>query len=112
MKGDQVGQAGPGPPKPMLAGSNPLAILWVLCDGTQGNLFHNLAGDSGQADRPGVSQILLMALLMDGVTLAPPVLWDLPSEPGLMINDGEQLHKLICQLPHPLGWIPSGPRDL
>ncbi|RMC15738.1 hypothetical protein DUI87_07942 [Hirundo rustica rustica] len=43
IKGDQVGQTRPAPPKPMLAGSDTLAILQLLHDETQYKLFHYLA---------------------------------------------------------------------
>ncbi|KAF4800622.1 hypothetical protein TURU_042202 [Turdus rufiventris] len=33
-------------------------------------------------------------------------LWNLASVPGLLVNDGEWLHKLICQLPHHPGLDP------
>lgn len=42
MKGDQVGQAEPAFPKPMLAGPDALVVLHMPCDGTQANLFYNL----------------------------------------------------------------------
>ena len=42
MKGDQVGQAGPAFPKPILAGADALVVLSMVCDCTQDNLFHNL----------------------------------------------------------------------
>lgn len=43
IKGNQVGQAGPAPPKPLLAGPDPLVVLCVLCAHIQDDLFHNLA---------------------------------------------------------------------
>lgn len=49
LKGDEAGQTGPDFHESMLAGSDPLAILHVLCDITQDDLLHNLA--SHQADR-------------------------------------------------------------
>ncbi|RMB92284.1 hypothetical protein DUI87_31396 [Hirundo rustica rustica] len=42
MNGDQVGQTRPTPPKPMLAGSDTLAILYVVHYDTQYKLFHYL----------------------------------------------------------------------
>ncbi|TRZ22685.1 hypothetical protein HGM15179_004393 [Zosterops borbonicus] len=68
IKGDQVDQAGQALPKSMLAVSDPLAVLYVLRDDTQYKLFHNLAGHQGQADRPGVSQILLLPFLWMSTT--------------------------------------------
>ncbi|KAJ7405732.1 hypothetical protein WISP_138315 [Willisornis vidua] len=65
IKGDQVGQTGPALPKSMLAVSEPLSILKVLCDRTQGHLLHKLARHQGQADRPVVAQVLLAALFVD-----------------------------------------------
>lgn len=51
--GDQGGQTGPAFHEPVIAGPD-LVVLQVLCDGTQDDLFHNLAWHSGQADRPGI----------------------------------------------------------
>lgn len=46
-----------------------------------------------------------------GVTLSL-VIWDLPSEPALLINDGQQLGKLFLQLPHHPGMDPIQARGL
>ncbi|RMC17334.1 hypothetical protein DUI87_05915 [Hirundo rustica rustica] len=42
IKRDQVDQTQLTPPKPVLAWSDTLAILCMLCDGTQDDLFQNL----------------------------------------------------------------------
>jgi len=39
---DQAGQAGPASHKSMLAGPDVVVVLYVLCDGTQDDLLHNL----------------------------------------------------------------------
>lgn len=53
-----------------------------------------------EADWPAVSQILLPALFVDGChTGQLSVVWDIPSEPGLITDDGEWLGELFCQLP-------------
>ncbi|KAJ7404977.1 hypothetical protein WISP_142313 [Willisornis vidua] len=89
IKGDQVDQTGPGPPKPMLAGSNPLSILQVLCDCTQDDLLHNLARHHGQAHKLVVVRVLLATRFVDWCdTGHPPIIWDLPSELGLLVDDG------------------------
>ncbi|RMB97483.1 hypothetical protein DUI87_25964 [Hirundo rustica rustica] len=41
-----------------------------------------------------------------------PVIWNPTSEPGLMVDDGERLRKLICQLSHHSGMDPVCPIDL
>lgn len=42
IEGDQACQAGPSFPKPMLAGPNSLVALYMLHDGPQGDLLHEL----------------------------------------------------------------------
>lgn len=42
IEGDEVDQAGPAFPKPMLAGPYVL-VLNVLCDDTQDDLFHDFS---------------------------------------------------------------------
>ncbi|RMC09674.1 hypothetical protein DUI87_13460 [Hirundo rustica rustica] len=65
IKGDQVGQTRPTPTKPMLAGSDTLTILQGLHDNIQYKLFHYLTGRHfGQL----------------------PVIWNLTSEPGLLVD--------------------------
>lgn len=64
IEGDQVGQAGPGFPKPVLTAPDALVVLYVPSDGTQDNLLHNLPWNQDlQANRPVVPWILLMANL-------------------------------------------------
>ncbi|KAK4807797.1 hypothetical protein QYF61_023630 [Mycteria americana] len=50
VEGDQVGQAGPAFPEPMLAGLDPLVIFYMPCDGTQDDLLHQLSWYRGQGD--------------------------------------------------------------
>ncbi|KAK4830777.1 hypothetical protein QYF61_013610 [Mycteria americana] len=45
----------------MLAGLDPLVILYVPCDGTQDDLLHQLPWYRGQADRPVVPRVLLIS---------------------------------------------------
>ncbi|KAJ7410340.1 hypothetical protein WISP_78183 [Willisornis vidua] len=76
----------------------------VLCDGTQDDLLHNLARHRGQTDRPAVSQIFLLALFVDKRHIhQPPIIQDLPKEPGLLINDGEQCGEIFRLHPQHLG---------
>ncbi|KAJ7399962.1 hypothetical protein BTVI_109728 [Pitangus sulphuratus] len=42
IKRNQVGQAGPAFPKPLLAGPDTLVVLNMPCDGTEDDLFYNL----------------------------------------------------------------------
>ncbi|KAJ7427707.1 hypothetical protein WISP_04686 [Willisornis vidua] len=47
------------------------------------------------------------ALFVDwGDIRQPPIIWDLPRDPGLLEDDGEWLGKLFCQLPHHPGLDP------
>ncbi|KAK4823747.1 hypothetical protein QYF61_006016 [Mycteria americana] len=50
----------------MLAGLDHVLILYVPCDGTPDDLLHQLPQYQGQADRPVVPRILLLALLVEG----------------------------------------------
>ena len=50
----------------MLTGPDHLVVLYMLCDGTRDDLLHNLPQHRGQADRPVVPQMFLLALLVDG----------------------------------------------
>ncbi|RMC04442.1 hypothetical protein DUI87_18884 [Hirundo rustica rustica] len=51
--------------------------------------------------------ILLPTLFVNGHhTGQLPVIWNLSSEPGLLVKDGEWLRKLICQLHHHPGMDP------
>ncbi|KAJ7425391.1 glycerol kinase [Pitangus sulphuratus] len=51
----------------------------------------------GQLD----AQVLLAALFVDQHDIQQlPIIWDLPREPGLLVNDGEWFGKLFCQLSH------------
>lgn len=63
-------------------------ISW-LWDGTQDILLHDLLWQRGQTDRPVVPWTLFPAFLVDGChTGQPSDNWDLPSQPGLLVNDG------------------------
>lgn len=91
IKGDQVCWAGCAFPKPLLAGTDALVILYVLSDPTQDNLLHNPSGKQGQVDTPVVAQIVLAALLVDGCHNGQtPAMWDLPRHPALVRSDGKQ----------------------
>jgi len=50
----------------MLVGPDNLVVLYVLHDGTQVELLHNLLQHQGQTERPLVPCILLLVLLVDG----------------------------------------------
>jgi len=77
--GDWVGQAGPAFHESMLAGPESLVVLHVPGEHTQDESLHNVPWHQGQADRPLVPRILLLAFLVDGCyTGDPPVTWDLP----------------------------------
>ena len=54
VEGDQVCQAGPAFPEPMLARPDPPVVLHMPGECTQDELLHNLAWHRGQADRPVV----------------------------------------------------------
>ena len=65
----------------MLIGPDCLVALYMPCDGTQDDPLHNFPWHRGQADRPVVPRILLLALLVDGAShlltsshLGPPQL--------------------------------------
>ena len=89
---DQFGQAGLVIREPMLAGSDPLVVLHILCDLSQDYLFHNFSWRQGQADKPVVPWILLTTLLVDGSDVgSPPVPWNLSSWPGMLIDGKKQL---------------------
>lgn len=66
IEGDQVRQAGPAFYKPMLTGPDYLIVLYLLCDGTQDDLLHNLPWHCGHTERHVVCWVLLMALPADG----------------------------------------------
>jgi len=96
-----------------LIGSDPMLVLYMLHDSTQDDLFHNLYWHWGQADRPVVPQIFLMALLVNESQISnPSILWDLSGyrehwetvENGLGITSTSSLSNLR--------WIPSCPMDL
>ncbi|PKU42644.1 hypothetical protein llap_7061 [Limosa lapponica baueri] len=98
--GDWVCQAGPDFHEPVLAGSDHLGVLHALHNGTQDDLFRDLPRHRSQTDRPVVPWIILPALLVDGCHICwTPVSWDLPSLPGLLVNDGKWLSEHFYQLP-------------
>jgi len=95
VEGDQVGQVGPAFHEPMLTGPDLLVVLHMPGERTQDESLHNLAQHRGQTDRSVVPRILLL----DGHhTVDPPVTWDLPWSPGLLIGDGEGLGQPLHQL--------------
>ena len=57
----------------MLAGPDPLVVLHMPIERTQDELLHNVAQHRGQADRPVVPVILLLALLVDGRYIGSPM---------------------------------------
>ncbi|RMC01052.1 hypothetical protein DUI87_22316 [Hirundo rustica rustica] len=60
-----------------------------------------------RSDWSVVTMILLCTLFVNGCHIGQlPVVWNLTSEPGLLVDDGEWLNKLICQLPHHPGMDP------
>ena len=100
IEGDQVGEAGPASHEAMLAGPDHLVVLHMHGALTQDELLHILPLYQGQAGRPVLPWILLLSLRVDGCHISsPPVAWDLSCYPGLLINDGEWLGKLLGQLP-------------
>jgi len=73
-----------------MAEPDPLVVLHMPSERTQDESLHNLARHRGQADRPVVPGMLLLALLVDEChTGYPPVIWDLPCWPGLLLDDGQ-----------------------
>jgi len=50
----------------MLSGPDPLVVLHMPGEHTQGEPLHDIARHRGQADSPVVPRILLPALLVDG----------------------------------------------
>lgn len=54
----------------MLTGTDLPIFPHVLCDHTQDDLLHYLPQHWGQADRPVISEVLLPALLIEGIMLA------------------------------------------
>jgi len=76
----------------MLTPPENLLFLHFLDDGLQGKLLHHLSRDGGEADRPVVPWLLLLALLEDWRdTGLSPVLGHLSCPPGPLKDDGEQL---------------------
>lgn len=71
IAGDQVAQAGPALPKPILARPDPLAVLYVPCDRTQDDLLYDLPWHQSQIDRPVVSRIFLLAVHKTAKHLQP-----------------------------------------
>lgn len=49
----------------MVAGLDPLVVFYMMCDGIQDLLLHDVLQYRGQIDRPVVTWILLPALLVD-----------------------------------------------
>jgi len=79
IEADQVGQEGPAFHEAMLAGPDPLVVLHMPIERAPDESLQHLAWHPGQADRPVVPRILLLALLVDGCyNDDTPVIWDLP----------------------------------
>lgn len=90
MKGDKVDQARPAFPTSVIAGADPLFVLYVPCEHIQDDLFPKLDRHWGQAKRPLVPCILLTALPVDGHLVGQLQLsgFSLISQ-ELKINDGQ-----------------------
>jgi len=71
---NKAGQAGPAFHEPILAGPDSLVVLHMPGEHTQDELLLNLPQPRGQADRPVVLQVLLLALLVDGRHVGSSVL--------------------------------------
>lgn len=64
----------------MLLGPDSLAVLHMLCDPTQADLFYKFPWHCNQADRPVVHWVLLTILFVDGSCAGKlTILWDLSS---------------------------------
>lgn len=88
------------PFKPVMAGPAPLAVVHMLWHGTQDDLLHDRLWQRGQTDRPVVPWIFLLAFLVDGCHNGQhSVNWDLPSQPGLLVNNGMWLGEHFYKLP-------------
>jgi len=61
LEGDHVSLTGSAFNEPMLAGPDPLVVLHMPGERTLDESLHNLPRHRGQADRPVVPRILLMA---------------------------------------------------
>jgi len=94
-EGDEAGQAWPAFHEPVLAGPDPLDATHEPCDLSQDNLFHDLPWHRGQAG--------LTAIPVDGSHIGkPPILWNLSSHPGALVDSREWLSNRPRQLPqHP-----------
>lgn len=71
---------------------------------SQDDLLCGLLWQRGQAGRPVLPWILLPAFPADGCHIGQPsVHWDLPSQPGLLVNNGMWLGEHSHQLPQHSG---------
>lgn len=70
IKGDQVGEAVPVPPKSMLPGPDSLVVLYVLCNDTKDDLLHDPPWHSVWANRPVVSWTLCLSPILPAAS--PP----------------------------------------
>lgn len=66
LEGDQIGQIGPSFHEAMLNGPNPLVVPDMLHNHTPDDLLHNLPQYQGQAYRPIILWVFLLAFLLDG----------------------------------------------
>jgi len=84
-----------------------LLFFHLFDDDLQNELLHHLSWDGGEADRPVVPWILLLALFEDwSDTDFPSVLRHLSCPPGSFKDDGEWLSNDIRQLPRH-SWVHS-----
>ena len=91
----------------MLATPGNFLFLHLLHDGLQNELLRHLSRDGGEADRPVVSWVLLLALFEDwSDTGFSPVLRHLSCPPGPFKDDGEWLSNDIRQPPQH-SWVHS-----
>jgi len=103
----QIGQASFPLGESMLTTPDNLLFLHLLNDDLQNELPHHLSWDGGEADRPVISWVLLLALFEGwsdiGFSL---VLGHLFCPPEPFKDDGEWLSNDICQLPQH-SWVHS-----
>jgi len=96
----QIGQPWFPLGKSMLTTPDNLLFLHLLDDDLQDELLHHLSRDGGEADRPLVTWVLLLALFEDwNVIGLSAVLGHLSYPPGPHKDDGEWLSNDIRQLP-------------
>ena len=83
----------------MLTTPDNLLFFHLLDDGLQDKLLHHLTRDGGEADRPVVPWVLLLALFEDWSDTGLSLVLGHPScPPGRLRDDGEWLSNDIRQL--------------